>query len=359
MTTRLHTLIIAAPGLEPVVRDEATRLVGGAWRTTPGGVEGWVDASGLVTLSRYHRTGDGLRVRIGRFEATSFDALVDGAKRIPWHAWLAKGEAIRVRARCSKSKLYHTGAVEERVANVLAASGRAAADDGAWVHVRIHQDRVVVRVDALGAPMHRRGYRTDVGRAPLRESLAAACIDVAERDLDGAAAVVDPFVGSGTLLAEVALAARGVQVRSGPFAHATWPSWSDDGIEVTAPEHRFALPALIGSDRAAHELDNARANLGRTGVEAALTSCDVGEAKRPDGAVVVCNPPWGTRSGRDDARGTVRRLAGWLTSGPRPRAAWMLLPGDGQLARATGLRPDPVVRFDDRGRSVAWYRWAP
>jgi len=364
VTTRLHTLLIAAPGLESLVCAEAERLVGGAWKTTPGGVEGWVETPGLVRLAAQHRTGDGLRVRIGRFTASTFDALIDGARRVPWHAWIPRDAAVRVRARCSKSKLYHSGAVEERVAAVLAEGGRASADDGTAVHLRLHQDKVVVRVDALDRPMHHRGYRTAVGRAPLRESLAAACIDAARADLDAATAIVDPFVGSGTLLAEAALAIGGRPVRTAPFGFEAWPSWSaPEGEAASEVEGASAapssLPILIGSDRSAHELDNVRANLGRLGVEAALSSADIADAMWPEGAVLVCNPPWGTRSGRDDARATLKRLGDALRAGPRLRAAWVLLPGDGALARVAGLGTDRVLTFDDRGRRVAWYRWTP
>jgi len=126
---------------------------------------------------------------------------------------LRAGDAVRFRVTCKKSKLYHSDAVAQRLADavtraipgVRAEGGSITEDeiddadaDVSLIVVRFMRDRCTVSADSSGALLHRRGYRQATAKAPLRETIAAAMLAAAEWDMTSP--LVDPLCGSGTIL---------------------------------------------------------------------------------------------------------------------------------------------------------------
>ena len=141
-------------------------------------------------------------------------------RRIPWALSVAPGASVRFRVTCKKSRLYHSDAVAQRLANAVSRAVTGVRteddspgddevlerDDSALFVVRFYRDRCTVSADTSGALLHRRGYRQATAKAPLRETLAAALIAASE--WDGVSPIVDPMCGSGTIPIEAALLAR-------------------------------------------------------------------------------------------------------------------------------------------------------
>ena len=116
-------------------------------------------------------------VRVARFKADGFDTLHAGVARIDWAAWLPEGGVEVAASTDGKSKLFHTGAIAERVAAQI---GRG--PGAQQVQVRVVRDVATVSIDASGLALHKRGYRGPAGKAPVRESLAAALLVAGEWD---------------------------------------------------------------------------------------------------------------------------------------------------------------------------------
>jgi len=380
-----RAVFVVSPGLEPVVAEELT-----AWDSavrlavTPGGVEVSMSAGQLRDACTRMRCMDAVRVRVASFEATTFEELIHGCGRAPWHAFIPREARVLVRTSATKSRLYHSGAVEQRVVQVLGerlgavdAKSQSGAADGAdsttpyAVYVRIVRDRVQLSVDAGSISGHRMGYRRAVGRAPLREPLAAACARLA--GLGAAEVICDPFCGSGTLLLE-AFALRMALPRvvsgegGGILGMDRWPSLGASTSEVRdspvggAVERR--APRLCGSDLAARELEALRINAvsfeARYGVTLALSTrrADVGAAADSiaDGAFVLTNVPYGRRSGRGDSvRATHRRFGDMISARPDLSGVVALAPPR-MLSVHTGLSWETLATFDDRGVQVALAR---
>src|SRR5690606_37236797 len=161
-------------------------------------------------------------VRVATFRARTFAELERRAGRVAWDRWVGAGRAVRLRVTSRKSRLYHTGAIAERiigqierVAGPLAhvSTGSASDDeaDGAEGRdeqlfiVRFLRDECTISVDTSGELLHRRGYRQALAKAPLRETIAAAMLLAS--GWDGRSPLVDPFCGSGTIPIEAALLA--------------------------------------------------------------------------------------------------------------------------------------------------------
>jgi putative N6-adenine-specific DNA methylase len=312
-------------------------------------------------------------VRLAAFEARSFAELERRARQIPWASVVTPGKAVRFRVTCKKSKLYHSDAVAQRLADAVTraipgvraegANGSdedTTADDAQLFIVRVFRDECTVSADTSGALLHRRGYRQATAKAPLRETIAAALL--AASGWDGVAPLVDPFCGSGTIPIEGALRARELA----PGAHRTfaaerWPGVSrtlGDRVRAELAERaRAVLPApIVGSDRDAGAIDAARANAERAGVAANIDFSvrSLSAAGFPAGprGWVVTNPPYGVRVGDADR---VRDLWAQLGHVLRERArGWRvaLLSPDQALERQLGMPLSVVAQTTNGGIPV-------
>ena len=351
-TTLLDCFASVAPGLEPLALAEAG-LFGLPARAEEGGFSWRGDARSVIGANVGLRIASRVLVRMASFEARTFVELERWGRRIPWSGVVRSGTSVRFRVTCRKSRLYHSDAVAQRLADAVRravpgvlvedhGAGDEDAperDDAAMFVVRFLHDRCTVSADASGALLHRRGYRQATAKAPLRETLAAALVVASEWDF--LAPLVDPMCGSGTVPIEAALLARrippGARRR---FAIEEWPDVPPElGQSVRAELGRPRLAAspavIVGSDRDAGAIQSARDNAERAGVAAdvelavhALSAMRLPEADR---GWIVSNPPYGVRVGDG---GGVRDLWAQLGNVLRRRApGW----------RVTLLSPDPAL----------------
>src|SRR4030095_2309855 len=151
-------------------------------------------------------TASHLLLRCARFRCRNLQELQTKAAQLPWPRWLRRDGPFPVHATARKSRLYHTGAIEERVrrgiAMALAGGGELAAGPAVPIAVRVVDDIVAISLDTSDQPLHRRGYRLESAKAPLREDLAHALLLGA--GFARGQALLDPFCGAGTIAIEAA-----------------------------------------------------------------------------------------------------------------------------------------------------------
>lgn len=352
MTANYACLAVTAPGLEALAASELTRLGVPPEHTEPGGVEFTATPSQLYAANLELRTASRVVVRIGSFPARAFYELERKAKRMPWEHFLAPATPVRVRVTSRKSRLYHQDAVTQRLLGVLGrepggepeGAGDADGPDVQLVLVRIVRDIVTISMDSSGALLHRRGYRLATGKAPVRETMAAAMLMSA--GYEGTGPLCDPFAGSGTIPIEAALMARHIApgIRR-TFAFERWPehdsaAWQALRSAAVARIRPGAPAPIVGSDRDGGAVEAARANAERAGVggDVEFHQHAVSDLAPPAGpGFLVSNPPYGIRvSGDLDLRDLYARLGAVLRE---HCAGWRvaLLSADPALDRATGL----------------------
>lgn len=340
----LDCFAIVAPGLEPFALAEAQALGLNAV-AEEGGLAWSGDARSALLANTALRIASRVLVRLANFEARSFAELERHARKIAWGRVLRAGDAVRFRVTCKKSKLYHSDAVAQRLADaamrvvpgVRAEGGSATEDeiddgdeDVSLIVVRLMRDRCTVSADSSGALLHRRGYRQATAKAPLRETIAAAMLAASE--WDNTSPLVDPLCGSGTIPIEGALQAR--QIAPGAhrrFAMERWPTVAPSlGERVRAELAERARPRadaeIVGSDRDAGAIAAASSNAERAGVSEDIVVAvrSLSAAVFPDAARgwIVTNPPYGVRVGEADR---VRDLWAQLGNVLRDRApGWRL-----------------------------------
>ncbi|MEM8926468.1 MAG: class I SAM-dependent RNA methyltransferase, partial [Actinomycetota bacterium] len=200
---RLPAAVVCTPGLETVCRGELERLGVNPKPAGPGMLEFAATNRQLYAANVWLRTASRVVVRVGTFRSTDFAHLQTKADAIDWSPWLADGVAPRFRVSTNDSKLYHTQAIAQRLHQVVGPPSMGEPEQ--LFIVRIERNTVTISADASGEPLHHRPWRTELGNAPLRTTMAAAVLLGAE--WDGTTSLLDPFCGSGTIPIEAALIA--------------------------------------------------------------------------------------------------------------------------------------------------------
>lgn len=346
--------LMAPPGLEQAMAAEAKALGFRDVRTGKGGVTvrgGWPE----VWRANLEVRGAGRVVAsIEAFRAFHLAQLDKRARRVAWAAVLRPDVPFQVEATCRSSKIYHSGAAAQRVEKAIkdTVGARPAKDAPITVRVRIEDDLCSIGIDTSGEPLHKRGYKEAVAKAPMRETMAALLLR--QCGFEGGEPVLDPMCGSGTFVIEAAEIAAGLKPgRSRHFAfeklatfdEAAWQAMTGAGGAKTTPTVRF-----FGSDRDAGAIAMSKANAERSGVS---DFCDfkqqtISELTPPEGppGLVIINPPYGARIGEKKNLGPLYRALGQTLS--ERFGGWRvgLVTSDAALAKATGLPfgpPSPPI----------------
>lgn len=371
----MQLFAVSAPGLEPIIAAELQAL-GIAARPVPGGAEWDGDVAQLMRALLHVRCASRVLVRAAGFRARTFFELERHARRVPWDRFLSDGDAVTLRITSRKSKLYHEGAIAERLQAAIAGASRPASiavargddDDEAVAHaqlfvVRVLRDEFTISADASGAALHRRGYRQALAKAPLRETLAAALLHAA--GWHGDVPLLDPLCGSGTIPIEAALLARRIPpALANPgyaprvFAFTAWPEHDTAAWATAVAEARSAIlphapSAIAGSDHNAGAIHAARANAERAGVAADIEwrVAPLDRSPAREGGIMVTNPPYGVRVvAGGSTRSVYVALGDRARSGRQGRLA--LLSPDPGLDAALGIPLDEVARTRNGGIAV-------
>ncbi|KAA5605482.1 class I SAM-dependent RNA methyltransferase [Roseospira marina] len=347
----LELFLVTLPGLEEALRDEARALGFRDAAAVPGGVTvrgGWPEVWRANVMLR---GASRVLVRIGAFRAFHLAQLDKRARRVDWGAILRPDVPVRVEASCKGSRIYHDRAAAQRIARAIEAGAGApiGAEAEVVVKARIQGDVCTLSLDTSGEGLHKRGHKEAVGKAPLRETLAA--LFLRQCGYDGRETVVDSMCGSGTFVIEAAEIAAGLapgRSRRFAFQHlATFDPAAFAAITVaSADADGPAAPRAYGYDRDAGAITMSGENAARAGVEAwtAFAQQTVSDLEPPPGppGLVIVNPPYGLRIGEKTAlkplyqalgRTLLERFTGWRVG---------LVTSEAPLARATGLPFGPA-----------------
>ncbi len=314
LPAKIELIATAAFGLEALVAKELRHLGYTELKTENGRVTFTADLAAIGRTNLWLRTAERVLIKMGEFRATSFTELFDQTRALPWTDWLPADANFPVNGKSIQSKLF---SVPDCQAIVKKAVVEAMKDKygGTWfgetgprytIEVGLLRDVATLTIDTSGVGLHKRGYRKLVGEAPLRETLAAAIINLSgwrpER------ALVDPLCGSGTIPIEAALIGTNTAPGLGrTFAAEAWPVvppplWLSAREEAKDKRWGDVSFRALGSD-----IDGEAISLARFHAEAAGVTDFVGFQKLPVAELrsrqrfgyILCNPPYGERMGEE------------------------------------------------------------
>ena len=299
-------------GLEAVLKKEIYDLGYEITLVEDGRVTFTGDEEAICRANLFLRTAERVLIQIGRFRATTFDELFEGTKALPWEDYLPQDGKFWVKKASSiKSKLFSSSDIQSIVKKAVVERMKQKyhvewfSEDGADYPLRVFllKDEVTVAIDTTGESLHKRGYRTMAGAAPLSETLAASLIMLTP--WKGDRILVDPFCGSGTFPIEAAMMAANIAPgRNREFLSQEWDNLIHRKIWYEACEEADDLVNLSvetqiqGYDADEEVIAIARANAKRAGVEKLIhfQRRPVAELNHPKKyGFLITNPPYGER----------------------------------------------------------------
>lgn len=222
------------------------------------------------------------------------------------------------------------------------------------VHAHFSGGRCALSLDAVGPSLHARGYRSETAPAPLKETLAAAIIELT--GWDGSVPLYDPFCGSGTLLIEAAL--KALRIAPGlsreRFACQRWPDfdgavWHQIYDEARKQRRDPSTASIFGTDVSEEAIKIAEAHATRAGVGTAINfrtiPLEETQPPTPIPGVLVTNPPYGERLGEESQLVGVYQQLGALLKERFPQWTTWVLAGNLSLAREIGLEATEKIKL--------------
>lgn len=341
----MNTLVaLCAVGAEKILGNEIKHL---GYRLAdvakvPGRVVFLGDDDAMFRANLCLRTADRVYLQIAQFQADNFDLLFDGVYAAPWQNYFKKDSRVVVdKVRVHKSVLdsEHTiqsmaqKAIYKKLGDVWRMNTLPETGEQSDVRVYIENDRVQILLDLSGQPLHKRGYRTEGGVAPLRETTAAILLQMMlwRRKTP----LHDAFCGSGTIATEALLYACDVAPGLGRnFAMEQLPFFNkkrgEEMRKAEAEKIRTDVEMHItGSDIDAQAVERAKQNAEHACVMAGRALQLIGsdaKIKRPDfiqadfkelnapysEGLLLSNPPYGERLGDADEAAKLYKEMGCL-----------------------------------------------
>ena len=211
--SRIELIATASFGLEAIVAREVRKLGYEDMMVENARVNYRADLEGICRSNLWLRSADRVLVKMGEFTATSFEELFNRTRALPWADWIPVDAAFPVNGKSVRSQLHSVPDCQAIVKKAVVESMKEHYHQQ-WfeetgsryvIEVGILNDVVTLTLDTSGVGLHKRGYRKLSARAPLKETLAAAMLDLSRWHPDRL--LMDPFCGSGTIPIEAALMA--------------------------------------------------------------------------------------------------------------------------------------------------------
>ncbi|MDD2586732.1 MAG: class I SAM-dependent RNA methyltransferase [Syntrophomonadaceae bacterium] len=307
---KLELIATSAFGLESIVANELKNLGYENLIVENGKVTFKADQNAIARCNLWLRSADRLLVKIGEFDALTFEDLFEKTRKLPWIDWLPENAEFPVEGKSIRSRLFSVPdcqaitkkAIVEKMKEKYHRNWFDETGPRYRIEVSLLSDVATLTIDTSGAGLHKRGYRKLSAEAPLKETLAAAMISLSRWKPDRA--LIDPFCGSGTIPIEAALIGRNIAPGLGrEFMAEKWPNLKRDIWQKARSEAKDLIDntqplGITSFDINPAVLELARYHAKQAGLRNILQfQCqDVRDLRsKYNYGYLVCNPPYGER----------------------------------------------------------------
>lgn len=326
--------LIVPPGLEDLAKAEIEQKLGHQeLRVGKGGIELTADLEFIKSSHLLLKIPTRILMRLTDFKVRDFPKLFHKLSRFPWNKYLVH-PMPHWEISCSKSRLNHTGRIEETAVQALQEAQRRQPLGLDWkrknlppqtLYIRVVDDHLTLSLDLSGDPLYKRGIQTLKGEAPIRENLASAFLMEIFEGIEEKVHLVDPMCGSATFLTEALNFYRPLHKR--PFSFEDAPFFKGHVLRLPEEKNSFPLNECWGFDINQELITKVSAN----SPELKLRHLDSLSATLPVNGekIMICNPPYGERIRIEGKRGSFLKNA-WekfLKTDQPLRFGW-ILPSD-------------------------------
>lgn len=315
MSEQLTLFATATFGLESVVSRELKWLGFTEQNTHNGRIYFKGDYEAICKTNMWLRCANRIYLKVGEFKAETFEELFQNTKALPWEDFLPVDANFPVEGKSVKSKLFSVSDCQAIVKKAIVERMKLFYNKEIFpetgsrykIEVSILNDIATLSIDTSGRSLHRRGYREDVGSAPIKETLAAGLLLISRWKPDRA--LLDPMCGTGTIPIEAALI--GMNIAPGlnqSFDSEKWKQIDKSLWDKTREEARNSINhdanlRIYASDIDYFALKKAREHAEQAGVadKISFQKIDFREtSSRFKYGFIITNPPYGERLYKDD-----------------------------------------------------------
>ena len=370
-----HKIVVTtAFGVESVTKNELRRLGVPDPKAIEGSIGFFGTTEDVMRCNLFLRTGERVYITVGNFHAESFDDLFDGVKALPWENFIPKDGKVIVTGKSKKSKLFALSSCQSIIKKAILVRlmpkyhTHTFAESGADYNVEfaINNDEVALLLNTSGKGLHKRGYRTLVAPAQMKETLAAAIVSLS--DMTAEKPFIDPFCGCGTFVIEAALSALNIapgKNRDFDFLH-----W--DFFEK-APYQKLLEQAAESENRdidlhfCGYDIDPAVIKLAhyhakQAGIENKVhfQVRDVKElSSRFSEGTLCCDPPYGKRLGDLKEAQALTDILGERYRALGPRWSAYVISAVPDFEKHFGKRADKNRKFFNANELCRLYSYFP
>lgn len=307
----MEICVTSASGIEAVTKRELYKIIGKEDLSAINGrikFEG--DESDVAKCNLNLRTGNRVEIVLGGFKAETFDDLFEGIKAIPFEEYICRDGKIIVNAKSVQSKLFAYSAIQsvskkaicERLCKKFGVNELNESGARYKIEVAALKDYVTVTLDTSGDGLHRRGYRGLVGEAPLKETLAAALVELSVWNKTRPFA--DLFCGTGTIPIEACMIALNIPAGlNRSFDFQNWKRFDKKIFDRATEEAKANIVTDADLRISGFDIDDKQLKLARKHAELAgvdkyihFQRADMRDfSSRFSHGVIISNPPYGER----------------------------------------------------------------
>ncbi|MGI6205947.1 MAG: THUMP domain-containing class I SAM-dependent RNA methyltransferase [Anaerovoracaceae bacterium] len=311
--SKIELIATATFGLEAVVKREIEKLGYKITQSENSKITYMTDERGIARSNLWLRSADRVLLKMGEFPAETSEDLFQQTKALPWEEWIPEDGKFTVQCTTVKSKLRSEPANQKTVKKAIVERMQECylrdrfPETGAeyTVKVTLLKDRATLTIDTSGSGLHTRGYRKHPVTAPIKETLAAALVQLSF--WRSGRLLIDPFCGSGTIPIEAAMIERNIAPGLGrTFASERWDRidgsiWKEERTKAYSDIDYDKPVSIIGCDIDGGAVEAARANAEDAGVDDCIVfkrADFLNLEKMPEPySVIITNPPYGERIG--------------------------------------------------------------
>lgn len=320
----------------------------------------WKD---VYYMNLHCRCALSILVEIAYFKIRNEDDLYNQAKKIDWASYFNIDKTFAVKGVVVSNLFRHTQypllLIKDAIVDVFNEKMGRRPDVNlkhpqVLIDVHISEDKVIISLNSSGFPLYQRGYREEVGEAPLNEVLAAGMIRLAKWDKQ--TPLLDPFCGSGTILIEAALYAAGIPatIERQHYAFKNFSNFDSqlwEGMYQDALDHSRSIKGLpveiIGADISAEMMLKAKRNLRRLSVGRFVTvktsSFDEIKELEFEKGIMITNPPYGERIGEDIPE-LYERIGDWMKTELKGFDCWIISSSEEGM-KTIGLKSNERIKL--------------
>jgi putative N6-adenine-specific DNA methylase len=309
---KITLIATTSSGLEAIVKREVQTLGYKILAVSPGKVEIEATPEDIPKLNLWLRCAGRILIKMGEFEAVTFDDLFEGTRSLPWEDWITQDGKFLVNGRSVKSILGSVRAcqsivkkaVVERLKAVYKTEWFEETGPEFTIQVALRKDVAVLTIDTSGSGLNKRGYRVHAAEASLRETLAAAMVKLSFWREDRL--LIDPMCGAGTIPIEAALISRNIApgLRR-EFASEKWPAIGRRVWQLERDQAAESVRSDVPLEIFGYDLDPANIEAAKANAKNARVARDIIFSQKDvrdlwidqQFGIMITNPPYGEKMG--------------------------------------------------------------